>query len=137
MIFGVLLVDTSRKFRKNHRFWGKIHLPTSKNFEIHLPRRGDPPKNTPCIFVNKLKKVFALSKNRMDTENKPGSVNISESTYDQPYLAGVLRSACSSKNFAKPTNSVRSKWDVVKSKYFQRPILHYCFNCIAFAMTKN
>ena len=47
MIFGVLLVDTFRKFRKNLGFWGKIHLPTSKNFEIHLPRWGAPLPSNP------------------------------------------------------------------------------------------
>ena len=42
----MLLVDKYRKFQKDTHFGGrKIHQPTSKNYEIHLPRWGDPPPN--------------------------------------------------------------------------------------------
>ena len=49
VIFGVLLVDTSRYFQKNDLYWGKIHLPTFKNFEIHLPKFRPPPPQIPLV----------------------------------------------------------------------------------------
>ena len=42
-----MLLDISRKFRKNTDFWEKVHLPMAKNFEIYQPRCRDPPPNNP------------------------------------------------------------------------------------------
>ena len=41
-IFGVVLVDILRKFRKNTHVWRKILLRTASNLEIHLPMCRDP-----------------------------------------------------------------------------------------------
>ena len=47
VIFGVLFVDTSRKFRKNTHFWEKNTSTNFQNFQIHLPKCRGPPKNSP------------------------------------------------------------------------------------------
>ena len=51
MILGMLSVDTSRKFRKNPRFCGKMQLPTSKNFETHLPKCRRPSPRQICLII--------------------------------------------------------------------------------------
>ena len=63
MISRVLLVDTSRKFRKNTRFWGKIHLQASKNFEIHLPKCRGPLPQKIALIISITNYVFAPIQN--------------------------------------------------------------------------
>ena len=43
MIFGVLYVDTSRKFRKNPIFWAKSISTIFENFERISTEVGSPP----------------------------------------------------------------------------------------------
>ena len=54
MIFGVLLVDASRKFQKNLRFGGKYiyHLPKILRY-IYKGGVTSPPQNTPAPFMQK------------------------------------------------------------------------------------
>ena len=64
MIFGVLYVDTSRKFRKNPRFWEKSISINFRKFRKYFYRGGvTPPQYLWCICPNGLisTKIFALA----------------------------------------------------------------------------